>query len=323
MLMTDKKLNKEIEAAHLRIKKDVRFTPLQYSPSLSNQSNAEVYLKLENFQVTGSFKARGATNKSRILFDEGHTSIITASSGNHGSAVANAANLLGIDALIFLPNTVSEAKLKKIQSYGAKTQLVGNDSGDAEVAARNYAEKNQLPYLSPYNDEDVIAGQGQLGLRYLKSRIEWMQFLSLCGGGGLIAGVGSYIKEFCRECEIIACSPENSAAMHHAFLQMGKIEQIQHQETLSDGTAGALEEGSITFDYCQSVVDRSILVSESEIQNSMRAFIDQHQMLIEGAAGVALAAFDSVKEEYKGKKVTILLCGGNIANKTLLKVLQS
>ena len=119
MLMTDKKLNKEIEAAHLRIKKDVRFTPLQYSPSLSNQSNAEVYLKLENFQVTGSFKARGATNKSRILFDEGHTSIITASSGNHGSAVANAANLLGIDALIFLPNTVSEAKLKKIQSFGA------------------------------------------------------------------------------------------------------------------------------------------------------------------------------------------------------------
>ena len=322
MLMTDQKLNKKIETAYLRIKDDIRFTPLQYSPSLSNQSNAQVYLKLENFQVTGSFKARGATNKSRILFDEGHTSIITASSGNHGSAVANAANQFEIDALIFLPNTVSEAKLKKIQSFGAKTQLVGNDSGDAEVAARNYAEKNQLPYLSPYNDEDVIAGQGTIGLEILKEQDRMDAVFIAVGGGGLIAGVGSYIKEFCRECEIIACSPENSAAMHHA-LQMGKIEQIQHQETLSDGTAGALEEGSITFDYCQSVVDRSILVSESEIQNSMKAFIDQHQMLIEGAAGVALAAFESVKEEYKDKKVTILLCGGNIANKTLLKVLQS
>ena len=142
------------------------------------------------------------------------------------------------------------------------------------------------------------------------------------GGGGLIAGVGTYLKEVHKECKIIACSPENSAAMHHA-LQKGKIEQIQHLETLSDGTAGALEQGSITFDYCQSVVDQSILVSEGEIQSAMKTFMDQHQMLIEGAAGVALAAFESVKEEYKDKKVTILLCGGNIANKTLLKVLQS
>ena len=126
--------------------------------------------------------------------------------------------------------------MKKIQSFGAKTQLVGNDSGDAEVAARNYAEKNQLPYLSPYNDVDVIAGQGTIGLEILKEQDQMDAVFIAVGGGGLIAGVGSYIKEFCRECDIIACSPENSAAMHHA-LQMGKIEQIQHQETLSDGTA--------------------------------------------------------------------------------------
>ena len=320
--MSDQKLYKQIEAAYLRIKDDVRFTPLQYSPVLSNQSDAEVYLKLENFQVTGSFKARGATNKSRILSDQGYKSIVTASSGNHGSAVANAANILGIDAMIFLPNTVSEAKLRKIQFFGAKTELVGNDSGDAEVAAREYAEKNQLPYLSPYNDEDVIAGQGTIGLEILKEQDQMDAVFIAVGGGGLIAGVGTYLKEVHKECKIIACSPENSAAMHHA-LQKGKIEQIQHLETLSDGTAGALEEGSITFDYCQSVVDQSILVSEREIQSAMKTFMDQHQMLIEGAAGVALAAFDSVKEEYKGKKVTILLCGGNIANKTLLKVLQS
>jgi len=320
--MIDKNFKTRVKKAYSRIKSQIRNTPLQYSNALSNDSNAEVFLKLENFQVTGSFKARGASNKLRILFDQGHKQIVTASSGNHGSAVANAANTLGMDALIFLPRIVSEAKLKKIQSFGAKTKLVGNDSGDAEVAAREYAEKHKLLYLSPYNDEDVIVGQGTIGHEILMEQGGMDAVFIAVGGGGLISGVGTYLKEVNQECEIIACSPENSAAMHHA-LEIGKIEKIQHLETLSDGTAGALEEGSITFDYCQSVVDRSILVSEAEIQNAMKIFMDQHQMLIEGAAGVALAAFDRVKEEYKGKTITILLCGGNISNKTLLKVLQS
>ena len=320
--MIDQKFYKKVEAAHHRIQDDVRFTPLQYSPALSNQSNAEVYLKLENFQVTGSFKARGATNKAKILYDQGHKKIITASSGNHGSAVANAAKTLGIDALIFLPNTVSEAKLKKIQSFGAEVQLVGDDAGDAEVAAREYAENNNLPYLSPYNDEDVIAGQGTIGIEILQEKDSMDAVFIAVGGGGLISGIGSYLKGVGQDCEIVACSPENSAAMHHA-LQTGKIEQIEHSQTLSDGTAGALEEGAITFNYCQTVVDRSILVNEAQIAHAMKAFMDQHQMLIEGAAGVALAAFESIQKEYAKKKVTILLCGGNIANQTLLKVLQS
>ncbi len=320
--MIDQNFHEKVEAAHRRIQNDVRYTPLQYSPTLSNQSNADVYLKLENFQVTGSFKVRGATNKTRILHDQGHRSIVTASSGNHGSAVANAAKTLGMDAMIFLPSTVSEAKLKKIQSLGAKVELVGKDAGDAEIAARECAEKNNLPYLSPYNDEDVMAGQGTIGIEILKEQEQMDAVFIAVGGGGLIAGIGSYLKGVGQECEIIACSPEHSAAMHHA-LEVGRIEPIEHLQTLSDGTAGALEEGSITFDYCQSVVDRSILVSEAQIERAMKSFMDQHQMLIEGAAGVALAAFDSVKEEYKNKTVTILLCGGNISNQTLLKVLQT
>ncbi len=320
--MKNIKLREKIEDAYQRIKSDVRFTPLQYSVALSHHSNSEVYLKLENFQVTGSFKARGATNKLKILFNEGHKKIVTASSGNHGSAVANASKQLGIDALIFLPNSVSNAKLSKIQSLGASVELVGEDAGEAEEAARQYSEKNVIPYLSPYNDEDVIAGQGTIGIEILKEQQQMDAIFISVGGGGLIAGIGSYLKEVGKECEIIACSPENSAAMHHA-LKIGRIESIQHSQTLSDGTAGALEEGSITFDYCQSVVNRSVLVSEVQIANSMKSFMDQHQMLIEGAAGVALAAFDSIKEEFENKKVTILLCGGNISNQTLLKVLQT
>jgi threonine dehydratase len=320
--MIDQDFQKKVEDAYRRIQKDIRFTPLQFSPSLSESSNAEVYLKLENFQVTGSFKARGATNKLKILHDQGHKKIVTASSGNHGSAVANAAKILSVNALIFLPKTVSDAKLKKIKFFGAEIKLVSGDSGDAEVAARNYAQENNLIYLSPYNDIDVIAGQGTIGIEILKEQKSMDAIFIAVGGGGLISGVGSYLKQVNPNCEVIACSPENSAAMHHA-LEKGKIETIKHLQTLSDGTAGALEEGSVTFDFCKSVVSQSLLVSEKEISYAMKNFIDHHQMLIEGAAGVALAGFENVKKEFKNKKVTILLCGGNISNQTLMGVLQS
>jgi len=320
--MIDENLHKKVEAAYQRIQKDIRYTPLQYSPALSESSNSEVYLKLENFQVTGSFKARGATNKAKILYEQGHKKIVTASSGNHGSAVANAAKALKIDAHIFLPKSVSEAKLKKIQFLGAEVQLIDGNPANAEIAAREYAENNNLPYLSPYNDEDVISGQGTIGIEILKEHNRMDAIFIAVGGGGLIAGIGSYLKGVGNDCEIIACSAENSAAMHYA-LQSGEIKQIKHSQTLSDGTAGALEDGSITFDYCKSVVDRSILVNENQISESMKSFMDHHQMLIEGAAGVALASFESIKEEFKNKKVTILICGGNITNQTLLNVLQS
>jgi len=313
--------DKKVDEALSRISHLVRKTPLQYSPSLSERTGSEVHLKLENFQVTGSFKARGATNKLMILLKDQPQRIITASSGNHGSAVANAAAQLGLEVLVFLPETVSPAKLNKIKLFGAQVILSGQDSGDAETAARKYAKENQLSYLSPYNDLDVITGQGTTAAEVFDEKKDFDAVFIAMGGGGLISGVGGYLKQKISNISIIACSPLNSAAMHHA-LSTGKIEKIKHLNTLSDGTAGALEFGAITFDYCKTIVDQSILVSEEEIASAMKDFIGEHQMMIEGAAGVAIASFLKESGQYRNKKVLIIICGGNISNQTLVEVLK-
>ena len=318
----DSNFHKHVDEALSRISSLIRKTPLQYSPSLSEKTGSEVYLKLENFQVTGSFKARGAANKLMILSKDKPERIITASSGNHGSAVANAAAELGLEVLIFLPKTVSPAKLNKIKLFGAEVVLTEADGRtDAETAARQYAEENQLPYLSPYNDLDVITGQATTAAEVFKENKNFDAVFIAMGGGGLISGMGGYLKQKIEEIRVIACSPENSAAMHHA-IEAGRIETIEHLETLSDGTAGALEFGTITFDFCKSVVDHSITLSEKEIASAMKDFIGEHQMMIEGAAGVAIAGFLKEKEKYRDKKVLIVICGGNISNQTLVEVLK-
>ena len=318
----DSNFHKHVDEALSRISSLIRKTPLQYSPSLSEKTGSEVYLKLENFQVTGSFKARGAANKLMILSKDKPERIITASSGNHGSAVANAAAELGLEVLIFLPKTVSPAKLNKIKLFGAEVVLTEADGRtDAETAARQYAEENQLPYLSPYNDLDVITGQATTAAEVFKDNKNFDAVFIAMGGGGLISGMGGYLKQKISEIRVIACSPENSAAMHHA-MDAGQIETIDHLDTLSDGTAGALEFGTITFDFCKSVVDHSITVSEKEIASAMKDFIGEHQMMIEGAAGVAIAGFLKENEKYRDKKVLIVICGGNISNQTLVEVLK-
>ena len=318
----DSNFHKHVDEALSRISSLIRKTPLQYSPSLSEKTGSEVYLKLENFQVTGSFKARGAANKLMILSKDKPERIITASSGNHGSAVANAAAELGLEVLIFLPKTVSPAKLNKIKLFGAEVVLTEADGRtDAETAARQYAEENQLPYLSPYNDLDVITGQATTAAEVFKDNKNFDAVFIAMGGGGLISGMGGYLKQKISDIRVTACSPENSAAMHHA-IEAGRIETIEHLETLSDGTAGALEFGTITFDFCKSVVDHSITVSEKEIASAMKDFIGEHQMMIEGAAGVAIAGFLKENEKYRDKKVLIVICGGNISNQTLVEVLK-
>ena len=318
----DSNFHKHVDEALSRISSLIRKTPLQYSPSLSEKTGSEVYLKLENFQVTGSFKARGAANKLMILSKDKPERIITASSGNHGSAVANAAAELGLEVLIFLPKTVSPAKLNKIKLFGAEVVLTEADGRtDAETAARQYAEENQLPYLSPYNDLDVITGQATTAAEAFEENKNFDAVFIAMGGGGLISGMGGYLKQKISDINVIACSPENSAAMHHA-IEAGRIETIEHLETLSDGTAGALEFGTITFDFCKSVVDHSITVSEEEIASAMKDFIGEHQMMIEGAAGVAIAGFLKENEKYRDKKVLIVICGGNISNQTLVEVLK-
>ena len=312
---------KDVDAALERIAIHIRRTPVEFSHSMSNSSGCKVLLKLENLQVTGSFKARGAVNKMSLLAPEHPERIITASSGNHGSAVAYASKILELDSLIFLPETVSSAKLSKIEQFGAQVQIGGKDSGDAEQAARAYALKHGYPYVSPYNDYDVIAGQGTIAAEVSQQVDEIDAVFIAVGGGGLISGIGGYLKQMHPSVQIVACSPENSAAMHYS-LEAGTIIDIDHLETISDGTAGALEENAITYEYCHSVVDQSVLLTEDEIIRSMKEFMNSHQMMIEGSAGVAIAGFSKLQHQFQNKQVLIVVCGANISSEKLIEVLS-
>jgi threonine dehydratase len=311
-----------LEAEH-RLRGWVRETPVEPSLALGQESGAEVHLKLENFQRTGSFKIRGAMNKLLTLTPEERAQgVVAASSGNHGAAVADGTSVLGIPATIFVPEDASPTKVATIRSYGTQVRLEGADCVVAELRARRYAEKTGRVYVSPYNDPVVVAGQGTVGLE-LANQLESIDaVLVALGGGGLIAGIGGYLKSIVPEVEIIACSPEKSAVMH-ASIEAGRILELDSEPTLSDGTAGGVEPGAITFELCRTIVDRYVLVSEAEIASAMRLIVDRHHMLIEGAAGVPVAALLKEKASLAGKRVAVVLCGANISPEILCRVLQN
>jgi len=211
--------------------------------------------------------------------------------------------------------------LSKIEQFGAQVHIEGKDSGDAEQAARAYALKHGYPYVSPYNDYDVIAGQGTIAAE-VSQQVSGIDAVFIAvGGGGLISGIGGYLKQMHPSVQIVACSPENSAAMHYS-LEAGTIIDIDHLETISDGTAGALEENAITYEYCHSVVDQSVLLTEDEIIKSMKEFMNSHQMMIEGSAGVAIAGFSKLQHQFQNKQVLIVVCGANISSEKLIEVLS-
>jgi threonine dehydratase len=312
---------RDVEAALARIKDHVRRTPCQHSPRLSKETGAEVFLKLENFQVTGSFKARGAAHKLLSLSPEQRAQgVVSASSGNHGAGVAYAAKTLGVKARVYVPEVADPTKIEAIQSHGAEVIVRGADCVDAESAARSDGKANGQPYISPYNDVDVLLGQGTVGAE-IAAQIGHVDavFVAL-GGGGLISGIGGYLKALNSSTAAVACSPERSPAMHECLLE-GRIIDVPCYDTFSDATAGGVEEGSITFETCRDVIDQSLLLSEEEIAAATRSLIDGEHLLVEGAAGLALAGFLKSAEAWQGKRVVIILCGANIGKARLREIL--
>lgn len=304
-----------------RISAHVRETSLDYSPALSEKSGANVYLKLENLQHTGSFKLRGAFNKLLSLTSaERQAGGVAASSGNHGAAIAYAMNKLGVTGVIFVPEQTSSTKVDAIKRAGGEVRFFGNDGLDTEIHARDYALQNNMVYLSPYNDLDVIAGQGTCGVEIARQLSDIDAVFIAVGGGGLISGVGSFLKSVNPATSVVACQPSASAVMTES-VKAGKIVDLPSNPTLSDGTAGGIEAGAITFEICRDLIDEYQVVSEEQISAAMCMFIDFHHMLPEGAAGVAIAGFLASTEKYKGKNVVIIVCGGNISRETLKKVI--
>ena len=307
--------------ASTRIAGLVRETPLDYSHRYSAETGADVYLKLENLQYTGSFKLRGAANRLMTLGEkQRQAGCVAASSGNHGAAVAYAMRKQGVDGVIFVPEKTSTAKVGAIRSYGGDVRFFGDDGLDTELHARRYAEENGMFYLSPYNDPEVIAGQGTCGIEIGASLPEVDTLYVAVGGGGLVSGVGSVLKSANPGIRVVGCQPEASAVMAHS-VSAGRIVDESSLPTLSDGTAGGIEQDAITFELCRQLVDEFVLVSEAEIAASMRQFIDYEHQLIEGAAGVALAAMTRHRDALAGRNVVVLVCGGNVSRDTLKRIL--
>ncbi|MFV2015131.1 MAG: pyridoxal-phosphate dependent enzyme, partial [Candidatus Heimdallarchaeota archaeon] len=256
----------EIKAANNRIREFVVKTPLV--KFMGGLNDKPVYLKLENYQHTGSFKLRGALNKVLSLADgEKNQGVITASTGNHALATAYALKLTNGKGTIYLPKTVILAKLDKLQKYNVALVHFGNDSAETEVEARRVSEIENIPFISPYNDYKVIAGQGTIGIELLEDLKDIDNVFVTVGGGGLISGISCYLKSINPSIKIYACQPINSAVMYHSINE-GKIVEMESKSTLSDGSAGGIEINSVTFELVQKFVDDFILVSEDEIKTA-------------------------------------------------------
>ncbi len=311
----------EVLAAAERLRGRVRETPVDRSPELDRLTGGHVHLKLENVQHTGSFKLRGAMNKVLALPEpERRAGVVAASTGNHGAGVAFACREAGIPCRVFVPEGSSPSKLAAIESYGSTVEAEGNDGVVSERLARQFALDEGLAYVSPYNDEQVIGGQGTIG-EELGRQVEGLDaiFISL-GGGGLMAGVAGYLKTLWPRLEVVACSARNSAVMYES-LQAGEILDLESLPTLSDGTSGGVESGSITFPLCRELIDRHVVVPEADIAAALRLVIERQHLLVEGAAALAVAALLQSGDRYRGANVAVILCGGNISLETLKAVL--
>jgi threonine dehydratase len=308
--------------AEQRIRTYVRETRAEPSPHFSRLTAAEVVFKLENLQHTGSFKIRGAMNRLLVLEpEERERGVIAASTGNHGAAVAYGARRLGVPALIFVPRNASPNKVDAISRLGVQVRVHGHDPAETEAHARSYAAAEELVYLSPYNDPWVVGGQGTIGVELQRQLEQIDVVLASVGGGGLIAGIAGYLKSVRPAVRVIGCSPRNSAVMIRS-IEAGELLDLPSSPTLSDGTAGGVEAGAITFELCRELVDDWITVGEREIREALREFLRTHHMLVEGAAAVAIAGLDKAAGSLAGKNVAVVLCGANIDPDTLRDALR-
>jgi len=314
-------VKKQVMAAERRIRAHVRETPLEHSPYLSRLAKCQVYLKLETVQFSGSFKSRGAANKILSLTpEEKDRGITTCSTGNHGMAVAYLLHKFGLKGIIFLPESAAEAKVEAIRLYEATIQQYGHDSLETEMEAKRFADQKGMIWISPYNDPYIVGGQGTIAVELERQLDCPNTILVPIGGGGLISGISGYLKSKDDGIEIIGCQPENSRVMYES-IKAGKILDMESQPTLSDATAGGVEQGSITFDIIRELVDDFVVVNEVEIKNAIRLILERHHMLIEGSAALSVASFLKEKERFQGKHVVLILTGSKISVDKLKAVL--
>lgn len=313
----------DILAAGRRLALHLPPTPLVHSPWLSDLASAEVRLKLESLQVTRSFKARGALNAlTRLAALDPRPVVVTASAGNHGRAVAWAAERLGLRAVVFTPATAPQAKLGPIRSHGAELRPIAADYDDAERMAMEFARTTGAAFVSPYSHQDVIAGGGTVALEIREAWPEVDTIVVAIGGGGLISGIARLAKATNPAIRVVGVEAAQSSAFTEAR-RAGRIVPITVGKTLADGLGGNVDPGTLTWDYIRDLVDEVVTVSELDLAEGLRGLVAHDHLIAEGAGIAAVAAVAARRVAVDSARVAVVVSGSNIDTTTLIEVLTT
>ena len=311
----------DIEAALVRIRESIYLSPCARSETFSRLTGNSVHLKLDNLQRTGAFKERGALNKLLTLTKkERDRGVIAASAGNHAQGLAYHAGKLGVKAQICMPLTTPLTKVSATRGYGADVVLHGANYDDACEEAIRRGKEDDLTFVHPFDDDAVIAGQGTLGLEILQQHPDIEAIIAPIGGGGLIGGIACAVKENSPSVRIIGVQPARLPSMKVAIAE-GKPVTLSPAATIADGIA-VRRAGDRTFPLVQKYVDEIVTVDEEEIANAILLLLEREKTLAEGAGAAALAALVNHKVSFVGKRVAILVCGGNIDVTLLARIME-
>lgn len=301
----------DIKSAQKTLEGIVKKTELDCSRTFSKMSGNKVYMKLENLQRTGSFKIRGAYNKIASLNDEQKKKgVVAASAGNHAQGVALAATKLSIESTIVMPKGAPIAKINATRGYGAEVILSGDTYDEAHEEEERYANKTGATIIPAFNDSDVIAGQGTIGLEILEELPDVDVVITPIGGGGLLSGVATAVKEIKPEVEVIGVEAANAASMTES-LKQGSLAALKSVDTIADGIA-VKRPGELTYRVISEYVDHIVTVEEEEIAHAISLLMERAKLIVEGAGATTLAAVLNNKIHMQGKKVAVVLSGGNI-----------
>ena len=317
----------DVNAARARLHGIALHTPLERSPELAEATGArDVRLKREELQPTGAFKTRGAHNMVGILAEgRPEAALVTASSGNHGIAVATAAMRHDMRLTVLVGKSVSPAKLERLRALETRritVELFGNDTDDAEAEARRRDDAGHAIYVPPYNDPDVIAGQATVGVEILADWPEVDTIVVPIGGGGLIAGIGLWAKAIKPGLRLIGVQPAASPPMY-AHFETGSTDAMPIAPTLADGVSGNIEKSSITWKLCRQLVEEVVLVEEEAIAGAMRWALDVPHTLLEGSAVLGIAALQAGVLDVADRNVAVVTTGRNVGRETLRQVVGS
>jgi len=302
---------RQIQAAHERLKGIVRTTPFAISPELSRRTGSAVFLKLECLQQTGSFKIRGAFNKIAAMDEADRAKgIVTASAGNHAQGIGLAAELFNVPARVFVPEITPRNKVEAIRRYPVELIVTGKLFDQAHAAALADAEKTGRTYIAAFEDPDIIAGQGTVGMEMIQAVPDLDAALFPVGGGGLITGCAIALKAVNPNIRVIGCQSEASCAMTRSLEQNRVYTTFPSQETIAEGLEGGI--APLTYELGRQLIDEMVLVREKDIRTAIRFLLADHRLVVEGSGAVGVAALLADRFEAPKGKLAIVLSGGNL-----------